>query len=109
MNALKEMMVLALLAPLAPLFFVLGLFEVKWAVQLMNLGANLKYTPTHEELNLLDAIVMREKEKLRARRVAFEDISGSRTNPDTGFTVPGNSTIDVTGNRIGGTSNDLFD
>lgn len=102
MKALKEMMILALLAPFAPVFFILGLFEVKWAVQLMNPDANLKYVPTAEELSLLEAIVEDDKARIKAAHRSSAMYSSPGVNPDSGLALDRITGVDANGFSIGG-------
>lgn len=106
MKALKEMLILALLSPFAPLFFILGLFEVKWAVKLMNPGANLNYTPTSEEVNLMEVLVEREKAANKAKASSGDIPFGGGINPDSGLPLRGG--IDANGFRIGRPQNDFL-
>lgn len=105
MKALKEMLLLALLAPFTPIFFVLGLFEVRWAVSLMNPDANLGYTPSKEEISLMEALVEREKAVNRAKGSSLDGGFGEGINPDSGLPLRGG--VDANGYRIGRPNNDF--
>lgn len=107
MSVFKELLILGLLAPFAPVLFVLGLFEVKWAVQLMNPGADLDYVPTREELNYLEAFIEEQKAKNRAAsaQAAAQDSVGWRVNPATGLSIPPGSAVDSGGSFYGSSNN----